>query len=53
MSDVKDLKKEEAEKQIKDETLDKVSGGAILNTPTPAPHHHQPSPTPVPKPEPL
>ena len=59
MNDVKDLKREEKEKQIKDETLDKVSGGGSF-APAPPPqrgHQHPPqrlpSPNPVPRPEPL
>jgi len=44
-----DVKKEEQEKQIQDETLDKVSGGVIVIQPSPIPHRPgQPSPTPKP-----
>jgi hypothetical protein len=48
-----DVKKEEQEKQIQDETLDKVSGGAIRVNPSPTPPHTHPSPTPKPIPTPL
>ncbi|MGA8796452.1 MAG: hypothetical protein WB526_05195 [Candidatus Cybelea sp.] len=39
-----DEKKNEQAKPIKDETLDKVSGGVGLPTPPPIPPHHAPVP---------
>ena len=52
-----DVKKEQEEKQIQDEKLDKVSGGFIHNPTAPAPQFpeaHKPGHAPGPiKPEPM